>query len=465
MRPILLATVPAALVAVSPVSAETLQDAIAAAYSGNPQVAAARAQLRQIDESVPLIASGTRPSAALSGSFTQNMTENFGDLGQTWRAGITLNQAIWEGGRIRSDLSAAEARIEAARARLLSVEYQVIVDTVTAYADVLRAREFVRLNENQVKVLQQQLQASRDRFEVGDLTRTDVAQSEARLASAQAGLISARGQLVQAEQAYERLVGRAPGALAPLPPLPPVPASAQQARDMALETNPLLAASKLDEQAARSDVLTAKRERLPTVGVQATGAYTKATGPFFGISGFVPQVGVTASMPLLTGGLASARVRQAQARQSEQLETITQTQRLVSEAATANWTILKTAEAIIESSRAQVDASSLAAEGVKQENTVGSRDILDVLNAEQELLNARVSLVQAERDRHVAIYRLLETIGRLEPVLDGIAVARYDPEANARRVRGKGWSEFGYDPDPRTDTDRNRAASTMGPQP
>ncbi|MGQ5701727.1 TolC family outer membrane protein [Sandaracinobacteroides sp. A072] len=465
MRPILLATVPAALVAVSPVSAETLQDAIAAAYSGNPQVAAARAQLRQIDESVPLIASGTRPSAALSGSFTQNMTENFGDLGQTWRAGITLNQAIWQGGRIRSDLSAAEARIEAARARLLSVEYQVIVDTVTAYADLLRAREFVRLNENQVKVLQQQLQASRDRFEVGDLTRTDVAQSEARLASAQAGLISARGQLVQAEQAYERLVGRAPGALAPLPPLPPVPASAQQARDMALETNPLLAASKLDEQAARSDVLTAKRERLPTVGVQATGAYTKATGPFFGISGFVPQVGVTASMPLLTGGLASARVRQAQARQSEQLETITQTQRLVSEAATANWTILKTAEAIIESSRAQVDASSLAAEGVKQENTVGSRDILDVLNAEQELLNARVSLVQAERDRHVAIYRLLETIGRLEPVLDGIAVARYDPEANARRVRGKGWSEFGYDPDPRTDTDRNRAASTMGPQP
>lgn len=453
----------AAAVMAAPVSAETLQDAIAAAYSANPQVAAARAQLRQLDENVPIIGAGTRPTINTQLSFNEDLSPSFGSIGETWRAGVSINQAIWEGGRIRADLSAATARIEAARARLIAAEYQVITATVTAYADVLRTREFVRLNENQVKVLEQQLRASRDRFEVGDLTRTDVAQSEARLAAAEANLMQSRAQQVQAAQAYERLVGRRPDNLAPLPPPPPVPANETEARDMALATNPDLTAARLDEKAADADVLSTKRDRLPSIGVEAAGAYTRATGPFFGISGFNPRIGVTATMPLLSGGLIAARVRQAQARQSETLELITQSERVVAESATNSWVQLKTSEAVIESSKVQVSANALASEGVRRENEVGSRDILDVLNAEQELLNARVQLVQAERDRYVAVYQLLETIGRLEPVLEGVGVRRFDAEANARRVRRKGFQEFGYDPDPRTDRARN-VAPLVGPQ-
>jgi outer membrane protein len=463
MRHLLLASVLIA-VPLASAAAETLPEAIASAYASNPQIAAARAQVRQVDETVPLARADTRPNADLSGSFDQTLDNRFGDLGQTFTGGVTVRQPIWEGGRVRANISAAEARIEAARARLRATEYNVVTDTVTAYADVLRTDALVELNQGQVNVLEQQLRASRDRFEVGDLTRTDVAQSEARLAFARANLMTARGQAVVAKQAFKRLVGRDPVQLAPLPPLPPVPATDAQARDQAFGTNPTLIASRLDERAAAEDVRAAKAGRLPSIGLQAAANYTHYTGDLSGLSGFNPSLGLTAGMPLFTGGRIAAQVRQAQARQSEALEQITQTERLVSESATDNWALLRAAEAVIESSKVQVDANALAAEGVRQENQVGSRDILDVLNAEQELLNARVDLVQAERDRYVAAYQLFETIGEIETVLAGAPVSRYDPAVNAARVNGKGWSEFGYDPDPRTDRSRNLAPGSMGPQ-
>lgn len=447
----------------APVSAETLQEAIATAYSANPQVAAARAQLRQLDEGVPIAWSNKLPSINSRLLFAQDLSPSFGNLGQTWQAGVSINQAIWEGGRLRTNVSIATARVEAARARLIAAEYRVIVQTVTAYADVLRTTESVRLNENQVKVLQQQLRASQDRFEVGDLTRTDVAQSEARLAAAEANLMVARSQKVQAEQAYERLVGRPPKDLAPLPPPPPQPANMDEAREMALATNPELTAARLDEKVAEGDVRLAKQQRAPAVGVEAQGAYTRATGPFFGISGFVPRLAVTATMPLYTGGLIAAQVRQAKARESETLELIDQTERVVAESASNSWIQLKTSEAVIQSAKTAVSANTLASEGVRRENEVGSRDILDVLNAEQELLNSRVTLVVAERDRYVALYQLLETIGRLEPVLEGVGVNRYDPNENFRQVKSDNWREFAYGPDAQESRAKNQAP-LVGPK-
>lgn len=460
LRTLLLAT--AALLS-APVSAETLPDAIAAAYSSNPQVAAARAQLRQLDEGVPIAWANKLPQVNTRLLFAQDLSPSFGNLGQTWQAGVSINQAIWEGGRLRTNVSIATARVEAARARLIAAEYRVIVQTVTAYADVLRTTEFVRLNENQVKVLAEQLRASQDRFEVGDLTRTDVAQSEAQLAAAQANLEAAKAQKVQAEQAFTRLVGRPPENLAPLPPPPPQPVSADEAREMALNTNPELTAARLDEKVAEGDVRLAKQQRAPAVGLQAQGAYTRATGPFFGISGFVPRLQVTATMPLYTGGLIAAQVRQAKARESETLELIDQTERVVAETATNNYVQLKTSEAVIASAKLQVSANALASEGVRRENEVGSRDLIEVLRAEQQLLDARVQLVQAERDRYVSIYSLLETIGRLEPVLEGVGVNRYDPVENFRQVKGNNWREFAYGDDPHEDRVRN-TAPLVGPK-
>jgi outer membrane protein len=447
----------------APSSAESLKDAIAQAYSNNPAIAAARARVRQADEAVPIAASGARPGLDLGGSFTQSLSDSFADLGQIWTGGITLRQSIWEGGRIRAGISAAEARIEASRLNLAAQEQALIADTVTAYADVLRTQEIVKLNENQVRVLEQELRASKDRFDVGDVTRTDVAQSEARLAASQATLIAARGNAVFARQAYQRLVGRAPGQLEPLPPLPPLPESEGQALDRAATLSPALGAAKAGEKAAADDVRAAKAGRMPSIGVQASANYTEYSNSAFGASGFDPRVGVTAGMPLFSGGLIAAQVRQAQARQSEALETISLTERQVTEGVSNSWALLQTAEATITAAKSQTSANTLAAEGVRQENMVGSRDILDVLNAEQELLNSRVQLVQAERDRYVAAYQLLESVGAADIALEGTGVQKYDAAANAKRVRGKGWQEFGYDPNPSTDRARN-TAPLMGPQ-
>lgn len=453
----------AALVIAAPATADTLPDAIASAYASNPEVAAARARLRQVDEGVPLAASAMRPALDVEGDFTQALSERVGDEGRLFRGGVVLRQPIYEGGRVRANISAAQARIASARATLRATELAVITDTVTAYSDVLRSEALVRLNEGQVKVLEQQLRASRDRFEVGDLTRTDVAQSEARLAAASANLQAARAQLSMSRQAYRRLVGREPQNLAPLPPLPPIPQTAEEARDSALISNPSLAASRLTERAAAEDVRAAKAGRGPSVGLFAGARYVQGSGDLSGLTGFSPDLGVSAGMPLFTGGLIASRVRQAQARQSEALERIAQSERLVVESAIDNWTLVQTSKAVIESAKAQVEANALAAEGVRQENLVGTRDILDVLNAEQELLNSRVSLVQAERDRYVNTYRLFQSIGDIETVLQGVPVGRHDAEANAARVSGKWWSEFGYDPDPREDRIRN-TAPLMGPQ-
>ncbi|WP_199553615.1 TolC family outer membrane protein [Sandaracinobacteroides hominis] len=458
----------ASTVLAAPVSAESLQDAIALAYSNNPSVAAARARVRQADEGVPIASSGALPHLDLKGSFNQSLSDSFADLGQVWIGGLTLRQSIWEGGRIRAGVSGAEARIEASRLNLSAAEQRLIVDTVAAYADVLRTQEIVKLNENQVRVLEQELRASRDRFEVGDVTRTDVAQSEARLSVSQANLIAARGNAVFARQAYQRLVGRPPGQLDPLPPLPPLPADDAQALSRSAELNPVLAAARANERAAAEDVRAAKAGRMPSIGVQASANYNDYSNNRLGASGFDPRIGVTAGMPLFSGGLIAAQVRQAQARQSEALETISLTERQVTENVNNSWALLKTSEATITAANSSVRANTLASEGVRQENQVGSRDILDVLNAEQELLNSRVQLVQAERDRYVAAFQLLEAVGAADIALEGPGVQRYDPTVNARRVAGKGFAEFGYNPDPRKDTARDTAPITnpnlMGPQ-
>ena len=453
----------------APALADTLPEAVASAYSNNPQLAAARAQVRQIDEGVVTASSAGRPTINAQGIFSQDLLENFGDAGRTWQGRLTLNQAIYQGGRIRAQVGAAEAQVEAARANLAAVEQDIIVQTVTAYADVLRSAEIVRLNENQVKVLSQELRASKDRFEVGDVTRTDVAQSDARLALAKSNLENARGLEVVAQQTYEQIIGRAPRALAPLPPLPPIPSSAEEARAIATASNPDLIASRFRERAAGQNVSAIKRQRGPNIGVQAGAQYTRIEGgpAFFGFSGFNPTIGVQLSVPLFTGGRIASQVREAQASQSEQLELVSLTERQVSAAAVGNFAQVNAAEAVIQSAKVQVSANALAAEGVRQENQVGSRDILDVLNAQQELLNSRVTLVTAEREKYVRTYQLLAAIGRADVALEGAPVTRYDPKVNYTRVKGKGWSEFSFDPTPATDRARNVAPLTgpqMGPQ-
>ncbi|MCS6986612.1 MAG: TolC family outer membrane protein [Sphingomonadaceae bacterium] len=450
-----------------PVAAESLPEVLAAAYATNPELAAARAAVRRLDDQLPIVRSGMRPSVNGSINFSQELDENLDDFGRRTTAGVRITQPVWAGGRVQAGIRAVDAQIGAARERLRALENRIIADAVQAYADVLATRAEVELNRNQVRVLERQLQASTDRFEVGDLTRTDVAQSQARLEGARANLVVAEGNARRAEEAFRRVVGRLPGRLDPLPELPPLPASVEEARDIALANSPDLLAARYDEKAADEQVTVAKRERFGEANVNSTFAYQAIRGgplaPFL-IDGLTATIGVNMSIPIFTSGLVAARVRQAQAAQSEALERIEGTARAVTEATINAWTVLKAAESFIRSTRVAIDANELAAEGVRQENLVGNRDILDVLNAEQELLSSRVALVRAERDRYVAAYRLLQAMGMALARADLPPDGRHDPDRHFRRV-DRTWREFRADPDPRESRQRDRPPAAPAPEP
>ncbi|MFQ3594877.1 MAG: TolC family outer membrane protein [Sphingomonadaceae bacterium] len=450
---------------VAPASAEGLFEAIEAAYATNPELAAARAAARQVDESVSIARSEMRPSLNGVITFNQDFFE-FSDFGRIANFGVQLEQPVFAGGRIRRNISAAEARVGAAREQLRALENRIIGDTVAAYADVLATRAEVELNRNQVRLLENELRASSDRFEVGDVTRTDVAQSEAQLEDARARLVIAEGQALTAEQAFIRIVGRPPGQLDPLPDLPPLPGNDMEARDVALASNPDLMAARFSETAAGETVRVVRNERFPTIGVTAGMFYQAADGgPFaaFRPDGKVNRIDVRATMPLLTGGAISARTRQAQAAQSEAIENIEVVSRLVVESTVNAMIALRAAESVIRSLRIAIDASALASEGVRQENLVGARDVIEVLRAEQDLLNTRVALVRAERDRYVAAYRLLQVLGRAEVAILGVTDRLYDPAVNFRRVARR-WQEFGQDPRPVQDRARNRPPGAPEPE-
>jgi outer membrane protein len=470
LRPLPLAVF---LLLAPPAVADTLADALRSAYETNPELAAARAAVRRVDEGMPIARTEMRPSLGGTVTFGQDLDDQLNDFGRVTVAGVRIDQPVWAGGRVRAQIDAADARIGAAREVLRSVENRIIADTVAAYADVLATREEVRLNENQVRVLGEQLRASSDRFEVGDLTRTDVAQSQARLEEARARLVVAEGNALVAEQAYIRLVGKPPVNLQPLPDVPPLPGSVGAARDVALVSAPLLNAARYDEKAAADLVRAIRRERWGTASVNATFGYQiPAGGPFeaFRVDGLVGGINMNATIPIFTAGLLSARTRQAEATQSEAVENIEVSTRQAIENTTNAWIAINQADGLIRSAKSAIEANALAAEGVRQENLVGSRDILDVLNAEQELLNSRVVLVRAERDRYVATYRLLQVIGRAEAAALGITDRLYDPTINFRRVN-RSWQEWGEDPNPREDRARNRpegapeAAPTPPPPP
>ncbi len=430
----------ASLAAATPALADTLGDAIASAYDNNPDLRAQRALVRQADESVPQALAGGRPTLGARGTADQAGL-NFKDNGRTYTSSIQLSQSLYQGGRVKSAVTAGENRILASRARLRAAENQVVLNTVTAYVDVLRFNGVVELNQYQVTVFERELQQSKDRFEVGDLTRTDVAQSQASLATAQSNLVVAQNQYAAARQAYLRVVGRLPEDLAPVPPLPFLPGTSGQAVDIARENSPSLIAARFDEAAARYDVKTLQKARLPSIGATASASYAYFQGGGGGAN-FVRQGGfftqdaaVTATIPLYQAGLVGSQVRQQQARQSQLLETISSVSRQTDESVTNAFNQLRAARAVITASKVAVDANTLAAEGVKQENQVGTRTIIEVLNAEQARLNSEVNLLAARRDEQVAAYSLLASVGAAEAVALGIPVTEYDAVSNAKLVR------------------------------
>jgi outer membrane protein len=302
----------------------------------------------------------------------------------------------------------------------------------------MRDRATVELNVNNVRVLETNLEATNDRFEIGDVTRTDVAQSEARLSLARSRLLLAQGRLTASEENYRRVIGDHPDNLAPPPPLPPLPGSPDEAVRIALVDNPDLIASTNQVEAARYDVKSVKGTRLPTLSGVAGADYVDATGDDFGLqSGTATSVGAQVRLPVYQGGLPSARIRQAQAIEGQAQELLVGTERAVVSATRSAFADYHAALQAIASNEVAVKANELALEGVRAENSVGTRTILDVLDAEQELLNSQVLLVTARRDAYVAGFQLLNAMGQAEAQDLGLEGGPlYDPLGNYRRVAG-----------------------------
>ncbi len=460
----------AAALTAAPASAETLREALAAAYENNPTITAARSGQRITDENVPIARADGLPSLNGSLGFSQAVAQssNTGiSPDRTLSAQGQLSVPLYQGGIVRNNIRAAEARVDGGQASLRGTEATIFSQVTAAYMDVLRDEAVVALNRNNVEVLSVNLQATRDRFDIGDLTRTDVAQSESRLALAQGNLQAAEARLIGSREGYIRLVGQAPGDLVPPPPLPGLPPSTDAAVETALAENPDLEAAQIEARASGFDVRAARGARLPRVALTTTGGYSN----FLGTIPDIPNVatsnsqtsasaGLALTLPIFQGGRPAARVRQAQARESQAIEQVIGAERSViaqTRAAYASW---QAAQAVIVSSQTAVDASRLSLEGVRAENSVGTRTILDILNAEQELLNSQVQLVTARRDAYVAGFSLLAAMGRAEAEDLGIAADEelYDPEANAQRVRRIIWD---WDEDPAPQPVATRTAGTQ----
>jgi len=438
------------LLAAAPAGAETLREALAKAYNTNPTLTADRANVRAIDENVPIARAQGLPAANATVQYSENVYNDANTLSNPKRQiGIQpqLSVPLYAGGGIRSSINAAKTRVDAGRLSLRDTEASVFSSVVGAYMDVIRDEAIVSLNAQNVHVLEVNLQASRDRFQVGDLTRTDVAQSEARLALARSQLQSAQAQLISSREGYIRYVGTAPGALEEPPALPNLPADPEAAVDVALKDNPALLSAQKSRDATVFDVGTAAAARLPRVSAIVGGNYfnyfdSLGAGTQFGLTqtGKSATVGVQLNLPLYQGGGPTAQIRQAQARRGQAIEQVTEVERSVIAQARSAYAIWKSSLQVIASSETAVNANKLSLEGVRAENSVGSRTILDILNAEQELLNSQITLVSAQRDAYVAGFSLLAAMGKAEARdlgLDGGAL--YDPLVNYKHVAHTIW--------------------------
>ncbi|MCF8469883.1 MAG: TolC family outer membrane protein [Parvibaculum sp.] len=436
------------LLTFSPASAETLTDALAAAYQTNPTLQAQRAQLRATDEGVPQALAGWRPNLQAQGSYGAVSTDTTLNAGVSARdnlrpvtGAITLSENVFAGGRTVNATDQAEATVQAGREALLSVEQATLLNAVRAYMNVIRDESVVELNRNNVEVLKRQLEATTDRFRVGELTRTDTAQSEARLSFSRTNLTAAEAQLTASRAFYERVVGQLPGTLERPDALVGLPATEDEAREIAARNNPTLLAARYAEEASREAIAVAKGALLPSVDLQAQYQYGRDPSSTIRDVEESSLLGVL-TIPLYQSGAEYSAVRQAKELHNQSRLQVMAALREVDEAVRNAWEGLRASRSAITSTREQVNASSVALEGVRQESEVGARTTLDVLDAEQESLNARVTLVSAERDLAVAEYGLLAATGQLTARNLQLPVEYYDPTENYGEVRNK-WIGFG----------------------
>ncbi|QIK79132.1 TolC family outer membrane protein [Sphingomonas piscis] len=407
----------------APACADTLQEALASSFRTNSALIGQRRVVSSSEAAVAIASAAGRPQIVTTIGAERRLTRSglfaLNDSGNALSGGIDLALPLFNGHRVHNSVEAEQSRLRADLATLKAVEGDVFTEVATAYMDVLRDHAIVKLYENQVRVLGENLRATQATFDSGDLTRTDIAQSQARLSLAAAQLSRATAQLTRTAENYWRVIGLPPRDLEFPPPLAELPASADSAVKEALSNNPDLIASAYKARAAEFDVKVARASRLPKLEGSMTGDYVRRLGSSGSLAGLEPNrsglqssVGLDLRIPFYQGGRPSSQIRRAQALQGETLEQRVELERAVIANTRSQFAAYEAGARAVLSSKVAVAANKLALEGARIERRLGTRTVLDELNAEQELLNSQVELISARRDVYVAGFQLLNTMGR-----------------------------------------------------
>ncbi len=446
----------------APVSAETLQGALAAAYQYNPQLDAERARLRATDENVaqaegqfrPTITGnaslgyqnsqtrsqqGVNPLAALLGNSAGGGQVQSNSTFHPKNVGVTVTQPIFRGFRTINGINVAEANVRAGRETLRNTEQTILIGAITAYMDTVRDQAILKLRENNRKVLADTLRSTQDQFKVGEVTRTDVAQAEASLAGAVSAIELAGANLKGSRATYERFIGRPPSQLVEPKPLNGIlPKSVDGAVGIAIQETPAVVSSLYQEQGARFNVDLIRGELLPTLSVQ--GTYNDSFEPSSSVNeSRVATVTGQLTVPIYEQGIVYSRVRQAKHTHLAALQEVQRNKGEAQASAISAFSQQQASRAQLSSDQASVESNRIALAGVREEEKVGQRTKLDVLNAEQAYLNAQVNLVTTRRNVIVNNYTLLQAIGRLNIVELAATPGVYDPEEHYFEIRRKWW--------------------------
>ncbi len=429
-----LALTPAAL------QAETLADALVSAYKSSNLLDQNQAVLRAADEDAAIAMANLRPVIQYTANYGRNVnqvTSSGVTLSAFTTAGFEISASIviWASGRGKMLVEIAREQVLATRAALVNVEQQVLLAAVSAYVDVRLQQEIVALRESNVRVINQELRAARDRFEVGEVTQTDVSLAEAALAASKANQAAAQGALMVARERFKATVGHYPGKLAALPKSPSIPKSLEAAKSVAERGHPVVTQVQHQVKAADLNVKVAGTQFDPTVSGNVSLGHSFESERTGSIDNTNYGLGVQMSQTLYAGGKNAAGYRKALAGKEEAQSQLLQSVVQVSEGVGQAWAQLAVAQASIEAGRQQVQAAQKAFDGVREEATLGARTTLDVLNAEQELLSARASRLEAEANRYVGIYQVLSSMGLLTADHLGLGVPAFDPEAYYKAVK------------------------------
>lgn len=412
--------------ALAQASRDTLADAVDSAIANNPTLMAQRKVRGAADEALTQARAQMSPQVSLAGSYGVSQTEigrqiatpfgSFPEDGNSQRAqvGLEARQSLWSGGALTAQADLARAGVDASQARLINAEQDTILSVVTAFMDVRRSEREMEIRETNVASLREQVRAATDRFNVGEVTRTDVSQAQAQAAASESDLATARANLARSRAVYEQIVGRPPIQLAEPPPAPQLPGTLEEAIATARSGNPQLLAAQADEKQGERSVDVARGQLAPHFDLVGNAGLTDTR---YSDSFQDTNVGLVAEFkwPLFSSGLLQSKTRGAQLEADRARYQRMAVERQVTQQTTTAWHQVIAAREAITASTSRVAAAEVALEGAMQELAVGTRITLDVLDQERELLNARLGQVDAERRAYIAIHELLAAMGRLRP--------------------------------------------------